>query len=876
MCVAGGLLAAAVVAVGLSVWRQHDYAVSEGYREVENLATVLSEQTNHSLQSIDLLLNDVQSKLESFGAMPPEAFRRLIQSEDTYNLLNKRLSNLSHVSSIGYADKSGQLLVSTNQWPLQPIDISDRERFQHFKNNDDKGTFVAKPVINRVTGVSTIYFSRRFNDANNELLGIISVGVELGYFQHIYSSIASLPDQSFLFLRKDGSVIVRYPDNKDRSEEKMPERSPWHRLVTQDGGHYRSPGYFDGIPRLIGVRPLRNYPLVINVAVSEAAVLASWRNYAIYMGIGTLLAVSGFVFLLKILSNQITRLFNSKAALLSEQSKLDAAMSNMSQGLCMFDAEQRLIVCNRRYADIYGLSAEQTKPGTTLRTILAHRITTGTTPEDHEQYLKDRLDEISINKPYQAINHLRDGRYICVLHRPMADGGWVATHEDVTEAKRSEARISYLAHHDPLTELPNRKNFQEHLEQALKRVGRGERLAVYYLDLDHFKTINDTRGHLIGDQLLKAVAERLQNCIRDIDTLARLGGDEFAIVQVAVGQPSDVAHLATRILEAVKAPYDLAGHQLISGVSIGIAMVPDDGVEAEQLLKNADMALYQAKTDGRGTFCFFEPEMDARVKARSALEFDIRQAIMGNEFELHYQPLVDLRRRTITCCEALLRWRHPERGIISPAEFIPVAEETGLINQLGEWVIKTACAEAVTWPNDIKVAVNISPVQLKNKSLALTVISALAASGLKASRLELEITESVLIHDEEETFATLAHLQGLGVRIVMDDFGTGYSSLAYLQRIPFDKIKIDRSFIKNIADKDGSLAIVQAIVIIAESRNIATVAEGVETEQQLELIGMLRCTEMQGFLFSRPVTAQNLLQLFSPDAQWQANAASAA
>jgi predicted signal transduction protein with EAL and GGDEF domain len=355
-----------------------------------------------------------------------------------------------------------------------------------------------------------------------------------------------------------------------------------------------------------------------------------------------------------------------------------------------------------------------------------------------------------------------------------------------------------------------------------------------------------------------------------------LGGDEFGIIQAAVERPSDVAYLAARIQEAFKEQYDIAGHRLFVEASIGIAMSPDNGVEAEQLLKNADMAMYQAKANGRGTFCFFEREMDARVKARSALEFELRQAIMCNQFELYYQPFVNLQNGAITGCEALLRWNHPDRGLIMPAEFIPIAEETGLINQLGEWVLRTACAEAMTWPDDIKVAVNVSPVQFNNQALVLTVIGALAASGLPARRLELEITETAIIHDEDGTPVKLSQLRELGAKITLDDFGTGYSSLSYLHRIPFDKIKIDKSFIDNIASNDSSLAIVQAVITVAKTRNVTVVAEGVETEQQRELLRTLGCAEMQGYLFSRPVPVQGLLQFFPTRAQTAADTASAA
>jgi predicted signal transduction protein with EAL and GGDEF domain len=359
------------------------------------------------------------------------------------------------------------------------------------------------------------------------------------------------------------------------------------------------------------------------------------------------------------------------------------------------------------------------------------------------------------------------------------------------------------------------------------------------------------------------VALRLRSCLRETDTIARLGGDEFAIIQTEIASPSDVASLASRIRDALTAPYELDGHQVPADVSIGISVAPDDTVESGQLLKNADMALYRSKAEGRGTFRFFEPQMDERVKTRRTLELDLRNAIVNGEFELYYQPLVNLERHEISACETLLRWHHPTRGMVAPAEFIPMAEETGLINQLGEWVLRQACLEAATWPDEIAVAVNLSPVQFKNQNLALLVVSALAQSGLPARRLELEITEAVLLQNNEATLATLHRLRDLGVRIAMDDFGTGYSSLSYLRSFPFDKIKIDRSFIHDIADKDESGAIVQAVTSLASRLNMATTAEGVETEAQLRMIQALGCTEMQGYLYSRPVPAKDLVPLLA-------------
>jgi len=396
----------------------------------------------------------------------------------------------------------------------------------------------------------------------------------------------------------------------------------------------------------------------------------------------------------------------------------------------------------------------------------------------------------------------------------------------------------------------------------LARIAPGEQLAVLYIDIDEFKSVNDTLGHLIGDELLKSVAVSLGRCVRDTDFVARLGGDEFAIVQTGIRTADDVTGLVTRVLDTIREPYECLGHQVTTDASIGIALAPQHGADLDQILKNADLAMYAAKSAGRRTYRFFEAEMDARVRARRILEMDLRQAISDGAFEVHYQPCISLQDNKITSCEALLRWRHSERGMIPPAEFIPIAEETGLINQLGEWVLTTACAEATTWPDHIKLAVNVSPVQFKSGTQALKIVAALAASGLPASRLELEITEAVLIRDDEAALAILHQLRAIGVGIALDDFGTGYSSLSYLQRFPFDKIKIDRCFVNDIAEPDGSSCIVQAVVNIAAARQMTTTAEGVETQQQRELLRALGCAEMQGYLFSPAKPAAEIRQLF--------------
>ncbi|MHC2437323.1 putative bifunctional diguanylate cyclase/phosphodiesterase [Bradyrhizobium sp. USDA 4451] len=553
----------------------------------------------------------------------------------------------------------------------------------------------------------------------------------------------------------------------------------------------------------------------------------------------------------------------SDARLATERRNLMTAVDNIPQGLVLYDASARIIICNRPYIEMFGLSPDVAKPGCTMQRLIAHRQETGSFDGDVDAFCDAIIRNVKLGKATRQLTEAPGGRAIEIVNKPLPEGGWVATIEDITERTRTENKIAYMAHYDALTDLPNRVLFRQRLDQALKAIGPNEQLAVMYIDIDEFKSVNDALGHQIGDELLRAVADRLRSCLGDTGVAARLGGDEFAVIQTAVRDQTQTMQLLAAIYQAIRQPVDCSGHLITTDASIGIAVAPADGLELDQLLRNADLALYGAKSDGRRTYRFFEAGMDARAKARRSLELELRQAIVDGNFELHYQPLLHLEDGRVSCCEALLRWRHPERGTISPADFIPVAEDTGLINDLGHWVLNTACREAVKWPDHVHVAVNVSPIQFKSQTLALNVAAALAASGLAPSRLELEITEAVLIRDDEAALDVLHQLRELGVRIALDDFGTGYSSLSYLQRFPFDKIKIDRAFIKDLAGTGASSTIVQAVVNIAAASDMTTTAEGVETEQQRNLLRILGCTEMQGYLFSRPVPDVEIRKLLS-------------
>ncbi len=543
--------------------------------------------------------------------------------------------------------------------------------------------------------------------------------------------------------------------------------------------------------------------------------------------------------------------------------RFDAALNNMPHGLAMFDAEQRLVVANKRYAEIYGLRPDEVRPGTPLREIMEVRVERGvyveTTSMDE---LRARLAETS--KPWTRIQDLHDGRSIVVSRQPMPSGGWVTTHEDITERRRAESQVAHMATHDALTDLPNRVMLRESLAHAVSRVKRGELVALHYIDLDHFKAVNDTLGHLVGDDLLKQVAERLRGCVRETDTVARLGGDEFAVIQTALAEANDAALLAQRLRDDVKAPYSVDGNHLVIDTSIGIALSPADGDSVEELLKNADLAAYAAKAHGRGTYRFFEAEMDRRLKLRRVMELDLRHALVKAEFKLFYQPIINLQSGQVTSFEALIRWQHPVRGLIPPGDFIPLAEELGLIVPIGEWVINRACADAMSWADHVKVAVNLSPIQLINKGFVEMVMRALTRTGLPANRLEFEITESVLMQNTATTLATLHQLRALGIHFSMDDFGTGYSSLSYLRSFPFDKIKIDRSFVKDISEETSALAIIRGVTSLAHSLNMITTVEGVETEEQLDHVRPLGCAEIQGYLLSPPKSLEEIARQFLP------------
>ena len=857
--VLGGALLIAAITIGTAIMAANfrERALNSAERELENTVLLLARHFDQQLTDFIAVQKDIAAQIRSASTTSPADFKAQMSGLETHEALKDKVGAHSDAAGLNVFDSEGMLINSSENWPPPDIKIADRAYFKTAKSGTAATPVSIELVRGRLSKDWATIIAHRITGENGAFLGLVTRAIPPANFEKFFESLALGDGASISIHHRDGTLLARYPHVQAMIGLNF-KNAPVHQriLSKSDHGTTRIISAIDGLSRLASARALTDFPIGIIATTTVSAALADWREQLGYMiaaaGL-SVLVIAGLLFL-------VVRKLSQQHQM--EKERLDTAVDNIPQGLVVYDKAARITVCNKRYIEMFGLSPEVAKPGLSMQGLIAHRKETGSFDGDVDEFCNAIMRNVALGKVTHQVSEAPDGRAIQIINQPLESGGWVATIEDVTERKRSEEQIAHLAHYDALTDLPNRVLFREQLEHALNQVQSGEQLAVLYIDIDEFKSVNDALGHSVGDELLKAVAGRLRSCLRETDLAARLGGDEFAIIQTAVRNPSETTHLVERIYRAIREPYECGSHLITTDASIGIALASGHNSDLDQLLRNADLAMYAAKSAGRRTYRFFKPDMEAQVTARHVLEMDLRQAISDGALEVHYQPCISLRDNRITGCEALLRWRHSERGMISPAEFIPIAEETGLINQLGEWVLMTACAEATTWPDDIRLAVNVSPVQFKSGTLALKILAALAASGLPAGRLELEITEAVLIRDDEAALAILHQLRAIGVRIALDDFGTGYSSLSYLQRFPFDKIKIDRCFVDDIAEPDGSSCIVQAVVNIAAARDMTTTAEGVETKQQMELLRALGCAEMQGYLFSQAKPAVEIKQLF--------------
>jgi diguanylate cyclase (GGDEF)-like protein len=852
-----GLSAGAVV---WTIWQLRTDAVRAAVSESGNIATVLASQLSRSLQSIDAVLLEVKRSAEDQNIDTPLDFRTTFERREFRDLLIRYRTSLPEVVNIAMADKDGQVVATTASWPTPNINAADRDYFQDARSRHDGQLSTSIPTIGKIDGQQIIVFARRLESSNGNFAGIVFAVVNTKYFADIYGAIQSVHSLLFTLLNPDGRILFRHPDEHDSAGKELSNKAGWLDSLSKGDDGFRILGQADGNVRFVSIRRVPDYPLIVDISVTESTSLATWQQRAAAIGFGSAVFLLFSVYLLRAIARQVRLLSNSEVSLAQKTQQLDAALNNMSQGLTMFDGQQRLMICNGQFAELYALTPEQTKPGTPLQTVLEARVAAGCIPVGDQNFIVGRMEQSTRRNSSDFIDKLIDGRTISITRQPMSNGGWVAIHQDITEQKRIEAQFERMARYDPLTGLANRTLLMEKVNDALARMGRrGEAFAILMLDLDRFKTVNDSLGHPAGDALLKEVARRLRNTTRDVDCVARLGGDEFAIIQASEkDQKNGVIVLSDRILKAVTEPYDLDGRKITLETSIGIALAPQDGTEADALIKNADLALYKAKAEGRNRYCFFEASMETTARERRELEDDMRKAISRDEFELHYQPIVDLEKRECCGAEALVRWRHPERGLVYPNQFIPLAEESGLIVPLGEWILRRACADAVDWPSHLRVAVNLSPAQVKQGEFLELLKSTFNDTGLAPHRLELEITESILLEKNAENLAVLRAIKALGVSIVLDDFGIGYSSMTYLQSFPFDRIKIDQSFIRDMTNQAAGAAIVSAIAGLGRSLDIATTGEGVETVEQLTLLRAAGCRFAQGYLFGRPVPAAEL------------------
>ncbi|CAL8978515.1 putative signaling protein [Rhodoplanes serenus] len=867
IAVAAVLVGLGIVAIGLTVWGLRSDAIRVAVRDSENIAVLVGDQVARSLEPLVDVLDEIRERAAALPMQRPEEFREWFGSEAMFRLLSDRIAWIPPGVALTITDSRGDLVNTSRAWPPFALNLADRDYFRHLVSNATTGLYVSAPVESRLTGETTLIFAKRIVDRRGEFLGVVAAAFDLPQVERVWRPIAELDGRTFVMLRQDGTVLVRYPDPKRRAGDRLPPTSPWYRVVAQGGGAFRGSGIFDPNRRWIAVRAVPNLPLVVNIGMDEDVILGPWERRAALIAFATLLAVLAAVLLLRALILQFRRLSRSEASLAATShelkhanTRLDAALNNMSQGLCMFDRDERLVLCNERYLKMYGLAGADVRHGMSLSDLLQRRTATGTfmgDPDDYRGRLRDQL--LHGNRLYVQ-TELPDGRIVAVLNQPMPDGGWVATHEDVTERQRAVWRIAHMARHDALTDLANRLLFSERLDEAFARMDvAGGGFALFVFDLDLFKAVNDSLGHPVGDALLRAVADRLRRCVPASCTIGRLGGDEFAVLMPGSGDLRAAASaLADMALREIGAPYDVEGSHVGIGISIGVAIAPDDGGNSSALLKNADLALYRAKASGRHCWRFFEIEMDAEARMQHVLEIDLRSALASDELDVHYQVIVDVATRLPCGVEALVRWRHPVFGNLSPDRFVPIAENTGLIVPIGEWILRRACAEATGWPAHVKIAVNMSPVQFRSPGLVAMVRGTLAAVGLPPERLELEITESVLLQKHSEIIDRLHELSALGINIVLDDFGVGYSSLNYLRLFPFSKIKIDRGFVGEMARRTDCATIVSAVTGLAHALDMATTAEGVETWEQFRLVQAAGCSQAQGYLFSRPEPAGRL------------------
>jgi len=832
-----GFLALLWAGVAITLNLEYRSAEDAARQATSNLARAFEESTRRTIGQIDQILRGAAAFYAAQGS------RFSFADWASAQVLPDPMT-----TAIGMADASGHVFADT--LPISGnVSIADRPHFLVQRDPARNELFISRPVHGRVSGKDTIQFTRKLIGPDGGFAGVTVLSLGCNALSRFYQTL-DLGQGFVALLSADGTVLARGPLVPGRIGQKIPQTGPFSPIFAADGGTVTFRSARTGLIQIASFRQLRDYGLIVLVGLDADTVLQSYhalRQRAVFSGCAVSFAV-GIIGLLWL---------QQKRRSVASRRALTITLDTISQGILMVDAAGRVPVVNPRALDLLGVDGNigETAPD---HAASRARLLTGRGAGPIALAAPADVDASGGDSCFETARE--DGTVIEVRSHPLAEGGFVHTYTDVTAQRLADARVRYLAHHDPLTGLPNRVQLRERVPEFLDQSddaspGTALLTAFVLIDLDGFKNVNDTLGHDVGDELLAEVARRLQGLVRQVDFVARLGGDEFVLLLPGLSEPDAATPLLQGVLRRLAEPMEVGDHRLRIGASIGAAFHPRDARDGDTLFKHADIALYAAKAAGRGTFRCFEPAMTAAVNERRLLESGLRHALDNGQFELHYQPIFNGHTLRVAGFEALIRWRQPDGGYVSPETFVRIAEDCGLINRIGRWVLEQACSAAVSWPGGCRVAVNVSLVQLRDGHFPDVAAAVLQASGLGANRLEIEVTESVLADNDRMVIADLDTLRAMGVSISLDDFGTGYSSLSYLRRFSFDKIKIDKSFVQGQANDHGVQVILEAILSLSRSLGLPVIAEGVETQQQLSLLRKNHSSELQGYLLGRPMPA---------------------
>ncbi|HEX8956256.1 MAG TPA: EAL domain-containing protein [Burkholderiaceae bacterium] len=858
-----------------SIDQDYRFTLQKAELDARSISAALSEHANRAVGEADRFLLGALGEVERSGLDPTPENQAAIRA-----ILERYTNKLPQMSAISLIDAQGHTIANGLHDDVRGVDVTDRDYYAFHSLPGNRGLYISAPFASRVSGKWVFTISRRLTNPDGSLRLILVAGMPIDYFDTFYRTLGTGSDTRLMLVRSDGAILVQSPIVAPPRSGSLAGSPLFARYREHSSGTFtRAADASDSLDRIVGYAGSPDHPFIAVACLSQAEVLAPWRKrveQSIWVGA---FSIGLLLILIAILRRQLNRLLSSKTDLEEKNETLALAAQVFETSLhaiAIFSADGVFMRVNNAFSDITGYAPADVI-GRNAMTLQPGLIR----PEDAAAIAA----ALRASGSCQSEAHLktRDGGSVTVKHSvsTMRDAAGrvkaiVAIFQDVTEQKLSEQRLHQLAHYDVLTNLPNRRTFAERIQHEIDlAVRRNTMLAVVFIDIDHFKTINDSLGHATGDLVLQAVANRLRNCLRIGDTVARIGGDEFVVLLEGNSKRETFERVAHKLAESLTEAVMIDEREMYVAASMGISVFPHDGTDSETLLRNADTAMYRAKTAGRNCWRFFDESMAAHATRRLELETALRRAAERSELVLVYQPQRSLHSDRVVAVEALLRWQRPERGMVSPMEFIPLAEDSGLIVPIGEWVLFTACTQAAAWWHEYKVelrvAVNVAAKQIRHKGFVEQVRDTLAITGLPARFLELEITESSIIENVDESVSKLHQLKQLGVSVAIDDFGTGYSSLSYLKQLPVDRLKIDRSFVKDTPDDIDDCAIVRTVISMSHNLGLSVIAEGVETQRQLDFLRAQHCDEIQGYLLSVPLPAQQITGMLIAERQKIAN-----